>query len=33
VSKLQEAIILKEIKTKRIGEDILFEGYFEKGIR
>jgi len=31
VSELQEAIILKEFKTKRIGEDILFQGYFEKG--
>jgi diaminohydroxyphosphoribosylaminopyrimidine deaminase / 5-amino-6-(5-phosphoribosylamino)uracil reductase len=27
VSNLQEAIALKEIKTKRFGEDILIEGY------
>jgi diaminohydroxyphosphoribosylaminopyrimidine deaminase/5-amino-6-(5-phosphoribosylamino)uracil reductase len=31
VTKLQEAMILKEIKIKRMGEDILFEGYLEKG--
>jgi diaminohydroxyphosphoribosylaminopyrimidine deaminase/5-amino-6-(5-phosphoribosylamino)uracil reductase len=31
VSKLQEAIILKEFKTRRIGEDILLEGYLKKG--
>jgi diaminohydroxyphosphoribosylaminopyrimidine deaminase/5-amino-6-(5-phosphoribosylamino)uracil reductase len=29
VSNLQEAIVLKEIKTKRVGEDILLEGYLE----
>ncbi|NWG02384.1 MAG: bifunctional diaminohydroxyphosphoribosylaminopyrimidine deaminase/5-amino-6-(5-phosphoribosylamino)uracil reductase RibD [Syntrophaceae bacterium] len=29
VSRLQEAVTLKEIKTRRIGEDILLEGYFE----
>jgi len=31
VSNLQEAIVLKEIKTKRVGEDILLEGYLEWG--
>ncbi|MGO8989320.1 MAG: bifunctional diaminohydroxyphosphoribosylaminopyrimidine deaminase/5-amino-6-(5-phosphoribosylamino)uracil reductase RibD [bacterium] len=31
VSKLQEAIPLKEIKARRIGEDILLEGYLEQG--
>jgi diaminohydroxyphosphoribosylaminopyrimidine deaminase/5-amino-6-(5-phosphoribosylamino)uracil reductase len=29
ISNLQEAIALKEIKTKRIGDDILLEGYLE----
>lgn len=29
VSKLQEAIPLKEMKAKRVGEDILLEGYLE----
>jgi diaminohydroxyphosphoribosylaminopyrimidine deaminase/5-amino-6-(5-phosphoribosylamino)uracil reductase len=29
VSNLEEAVALKEIKTKRIGEDILVEGYWE----
>jgi diaminohydroxyphosphoribosylaminopyrimidine deaminase/5-amino-6-(5-phosphoribosylamino)uracil reductase len=29
VSKLQEAIPLKEMKARRIGEDILLEGYLE----
>ena len=29
VVNLQEAIALKEMKTKRVGEDILIEGYFE----
>ena len=29
VSNLKEAIALKEMKTKRIGEDILIEGYLE----
>ena len=29
VSNLHEAIALKEMKAKRIGEDILIEGYFE----
>jgi diaminohydroxyphosphoribosylaminopyrimidine deaminase/5-amino-6-(5-phosphoribosylamino)uracil reductase len=29
VSNLEEAVALKEIKTKRIGEDILVEGYLE----
>ena len=27
VSRLQEAVVLKEIKTKKSGEDILLEGY------
>jgi diaminohydroxyphosphoribosylaminopyrimidine deaminase/5-amino-6-(5-phosphoribosylamino)uracil reductase len=31
VSNLQEAIPLKEIKAKRIGEDIFLEGYLEWG--
>jgi diaminohydroxyphosphoribosylaminopyrimidine deaminase/5-amino-6-(5-phosphoribosylamino)uracil reductase len=31
VSNLKEAVGLKEIKTKRIGEDILIEGYLEWG--
>jgi diaminohydroxyphosphoribosylaminopyrimidine deaminase/5-amino-6-(5-phosphoribosylamino)uracil reductase len=31
VSNLREAIALKEIKTKRTGEDILLEGYLEWG--
>jgi diaminohydroxyphosphoribosylaminopyrimidine deaminase/5-amino-6-(5-phosphoribosylamino)uracil reductase len=30
-SNLQEATALKEIKTKRIGEDVLLEGYLEWG--
>jgi diaminohydroxyphosphoribosylaminopyrimidine deaminase/5-amino-6-(5-phosphoribosylamino)uracil reductase len=29
VSKLQEAIPLKEMKARRIGEDVLLEGYLE----
>jgi diaminohydroxyphosphoribosylaminopyrimidine deaminase/5-amino-6-(5-phosphoribosylamino)uracil reductase len=29
ISNLQEAFALKEIKTKRIGDDILLEGYLE----
>jgi len=29
VSNLKEAVALKEIKTKKIGEDIFVEGYFE----
>jgi diaminohydroxyphosphoribosylaminopyrimidine deaminase/5-amino-6-(5-phosphoribosylamino)uracil reductase len=33
VSKLKEAVTLKKIKTKRIGEDILVEGYLEWGKR
>ncbi len=28
---LQEAVALKEIKTKRMGDDVLIEGYLEKG--
>jgi diaminohydroxyphosphoribosylaminopyrimidine deaminase/5-amino-6-(5-phosphoribosylamino)uracil reductase len=31
VSRLQEAVFLKEIKAKRVGEDILLEGYLEWG--
>jgi diaminohydroxyphosphoribosylaminopyrimidine deaminase/5-amino-6-(5-phosphoribosylamino)uracil reductase len=31
VSQLQEAVLLKEIKAKRVGEDILLEGYLEWG--
>jgi diaminohydroxyphosphoribosylaminopyrimidine deaminase/5-amino-6-(5-phosphoribosylamino)uracil reductase len=31
IFSLKEAVALKEIKTKRIGEDILVEGYFEWG--
>lgn len=31
VSNLQEAIVLKEMKTKRIGDDVLLEGYPEWG--
>jgi len=30
VSHLQEAIALKEIKTRKMGEDILLEGYLEQ---
>jgi diaminohydroxyphosphoribosylaminopyrimidine deaminase/5-amino-6-(5-phosphoribosylamino)uracil reductase len=30
VSSLEEAVLLKEIKTKRIGEDIIVEGYLER---
>ena len=30
VSNLQEAIALKEMKTKKVGEDILIEGYFDR---
>jgi diaminohydroxyphosphoribosylaminopyrimidine deaminase/5-amino-6-(5-phosphoribosylamino)uracil reductase len=30
VSNLQEAIGLKEMKTRRVGEDILIEGYLER---
>jgi diaminohydroxyphosphoribosylaminopyrimidine deaminase/5-amino-6-(5-phosphoribosylamino)uracil reductase len=30
ISNLQEAIALKEMKTKKVGEDILIEGYFER---
>jgi len=33
VSNLKEAVGLKEIKIKRIGEDILVEGYLEWGTR
>jgi len=33
VSTLKEAIGLKEIKTKRIGEDIFVEGYLEWGTK
>ncbi len=33
VSNLREAIALKEIRTKRIGEDIFLEGYLERGTR
>jgi len=33
VSKLQETIPLKEIRTRRIGEDILLEGYLERGTK
>ena len=33
VSSLKEAVGLKEIKTKRIGEDIFVEGYLEWGAR
>jgi diaminohydroxyphosphoribosylaminopyrimidine deaminase/5-amino-6-(5-phosphoribosylamino)uracil reductase len=33
VSSLKEAVGLKKIKTKRIGEDILIEGYLEWGTR
>jgi hypothetical protein len=29
VVNLHEAIALKEMKTKRVGEDILIESYFE----
>jgi len=31
VSSIQEAIALKEIKTRKMGEDILIESYFEWG--
>ncbi len=33
VSRLEEAIPLKEIRARRIGEDILLEGYFERGAK
>jgi diaminohydroxyphosphoribosylaminopyrimidine deaminase/5-amino-6-(5-phosphoribosylamino)uracil reductase len=33
VSTLKEAVVLKEIKTKGIGEDIFVEGYLEWGTR
>jgi diaminohydroxyphosphoribosylaminopyrimidine deaminase/5-amino-6-(5-phosphoribosylamino)uracil reductase len=33
VSNLKEAVGLKEIKTRRIGEDILVEGYLEWGTK
>ena len=33
ISKLQEAIPLKEMKARRIGEDILLEGYLERGAK
>ena len=33
VSSLQEAIPLKEMKAKKIGEDILIEGYLEWGTK
>ena len=33
VSRLQEAIPLKEMKARRIGEDILLEGYWEWGTK
>ena len=33
VSNLKEAVGLKEIRTKRIGEDIFVEGYLEWGTR
>ena len=33
VSNLKEAVALKEIKTKRIGEDIFVEGCLEWGTR
>jgi diaminohydroxyphosphoribosylaminopyrimidine deaminase/5-amino-6-(5-phosphoribosylamino)uracil reductase len=33
VSRLQEAIPLKEMKARRIGEDILLEGYLEWGTK
>jgi len=29
VPNLQEAIVLREMKTKRVGEDLLIEGYFD----
>jgi diaminohydroxyphosphoribosylaminopyrimidine deaminase/5-amino-6-(5-phosphoribosylamino)uracil reductase len=29
VSNLKETVAVKEIKTRRIGEDIFVEGYFE----
>jgi diaminohydroxyphosphoribosylaminopyrimidine deaminase/5-amino-6-(5-phosphoribosylamino)uracil reductase len=29
VSSLEEAVALKEMKTRRVGEDILLEGYLE----
>jgi diaminohydroxyphosphoribosylaminopyrimidine deaminase/5-amino-6-(5-phosphoribosylamino)uracil reductase len=31
VVNLEKAAVLKELRTKRIGEDILIEGYFDKG--
>ena len=33
VSTLKEAVVLKKIKTKRIGEDIFVEGYLEWGTK
>jgi diaminohydroxyphosphoribosylaminopyrimidine deaminase/5-amino-6-(5-phosphoribosylamino)uracil reductase len=33
VSTLKEAVVLKEINTKGIGEDIFVEGYLEWGTR
>jgi diaminohydroxyphosphoribosylaminopyrimidine deaminase/5-amino-6-(5-phosphoribosylamino)uracil reductase len=33
VSNLEEALAVKEIKTKRIGEDIFVEGYLEWGMK
>jgi diaminohydroxyphosphoribosylaminopyrimidine deaminase/5-amino-6-(5-phosphoribosylamino)uracil reductase len=33
VTNLKEAVVLKEVKTKRIGEDIFVEGYLEWGTR
>jgi len=32
VSNIQEAIALKEMKTRRVGKDILSESYFEWGM-
>ena len=32
VSSLEAAVLLKEIRTKRIGEDIIVEGYLERGM-
>jgi diaminohydroxyphosphoribosylaminopyrimidine deaminase/5-amino-6-(5-phosphoribosylamino)uracil reductase len=33
VANLKDSVALKEIKTKRIGEDIFVEGYLEWGMR
>jgi diaminohydroxyphosphoribosylaminopyrimidine deaminase/5-amino-6-(5-phosphoribosylamino)uracil reductase len=33
VSSLQEAAVLKEVKARRIGEDVLIEGYLEWGTK